>query len=248
MGAVNSDLFGIARPDIVCTCRVEVKLPAGGGKSAAGRPFKVWQGLSDADEATIHSSICDNPILARLLKERKALGTDGSITLSAILIYIDGKQLIERHDIEILYLEMDGSGNNGLEKQAELYNQLFQSYSQAMIEVKKSTDVHMAKMSEGFGTMATAFAEGISKISEHGQQLGKLSRKLERDRRKLTTTLLAMANKSAKAQAPPSSPLDTAIKTIGLIKTLAGDQTDTKAKTETKPTEPQPTGTISGKE
>ncbi|PSM31456.1 hypothetical protein [Haliangium sp. UPWRP_2] len=185
------------------------------------------------------------------MKERKCLGADGSVTLAAKILFIDSNQLIEKHDIEILYLEMDPAGNTSLEKQAELYNQLFQSYSQAMIEVKKSTDVHMAKMSEGFGAMANAFADGLSKISEHGQQLGKLSRKLERDRRKLTTTLLAMASKPAKQQTTPSSPIDTAIKTIGLIKSLANDQNEPKAKTEkseTKPTETQQPGTISGKE
>lgn len=248
-----NELWGVPRPDVTCMARVELRLPAAGGKASMGRPWKVWQGSSDTDESLIHAAICENQLLAKILMQRKVLGQDGSTMLSGKLTFYDSSQTISRHDIEVWYVSLESSDSGHGDKQAEQMHQLFVAYSNAMVEVKKSTDEHVAKLGEGFSHMAKSFSEGLGKLSEHGAQLGKLTRKLERDRRKLSQALLAVATKANKQQTPPQSGIDTAIKAVNLIKGIASTKqsgTDTaieKSDSQTETSKSDQQGSISSK-
>lgn len=248
-----NELWGVPRPDVTCMARVEIRLPGAGGKASMGRPWKVWQGSSDTDETLIHATICENQLLAKIINQRKVLGQDGSTILSGKLSFFDSTQTISRHDIEIWYISLEAPEPGSGDKQAEQLHQLFVAYSHAMVEVKKSTDEHVAKLGEGFSSMAKSFSEGLGKLSEHGAQLGKLTRKLERDRRKLSQALLAVATKNSKPHPQAPSGIDTAIKAVNLIKGISSTKqsaTDTpieKADSQTESGKSDQQGSISSK-
>ena len=223
---MGESLFGIDRPDVVCGARVEVKLPAQRGKPgsiAQGRPLKIWTGQSDADESLIHLAVCENEVLRRLLKDRRLLNADGSCTLAGKLTYFDANQTISKHDIEILYVAIESEEANS--KPEKAMQDLFVAYSQALKDVKASHDNSLAKISEGFGQLAQAFSAGLGKISEQTDQITKLTRRLEKDRRKLTTALLSVTSRRPQPQADSGvRNLELALKGLQLLRDSKDDK------------------------
>lgn len=214
----DTTLFGAPRPDVVCLGRIELKIPASKGKGAIGRPWKVWQGSSDAEESTVHVLICENAVLAKLLTERKVIGADGAALLHGKLTWFDANQVISKHDIEVYYFGIEPDAARGNE--SEYLRHLFDSYSNAMVELKRTTDAHISKLSDGYAQMAKAFADGMGKLSEQNKEHGKMARRLERDRRRLTEALLSVQRQSVQPQKAESLSLETALRAISALKSL----------------------------
>lgn len=224
-------LFGVERPDVVCMARVEIKLPTSArGKPSAGRPMKIWTGSSDADESLIHLAVCENEVLRRLLKDRRALSSDGSATLQGKLTFFDNSQTISKHDIEVYYVGIEPEESNT--RPAEVMQQLFIQYSNAMRDVKSSTDAQLAKISEGFGqiahafgTLAQGFSDGMGKISEQTKEISKLTKRLERDRRKLSQALLSVASRpKAEQRRSDTHTLELTLRAISLLRGFNDDK------------------------
>lgn len=189
--------------------------------------MRVWTGSSDADESAAHLAICENEVLGRLIRDRR-LVTDGSCTLQGKLTFFDGTQVIDKYDIDIFYIEIEAKESIGREH--EVMQKLFEQYSTTMRDMKQSYDSSMAKMTESFGKMSEAFgkmsegfSDGLGKISKQNAQIGKLTTRLERDRRKLNEALIKVVSNSKQPAERESITLDTCIRGLALLKGSGGN-------------------------
>lgn len=219
LGAMSSLFFGATRPLTVVSARIEIKVPVAPSKPSLGRPFKVWSGMSDADEAQVYTLISDSKILNKLLNDRKLL-SDGSCALEAILHFIDGNQIVLRHEFTFDYfaLNLDGSS----ESITAFTQKVLEVYAQQLSDIRENHREMMKAQSDTFGRMAEAFSSGLGKVSKHNKGLNRIARKLETDRAKLTEALLKLSSeRGATAQASGSpSKLMTGIEAIKLLTSL----------------------------
>ena len=182
--------------------------------------MRVWTGNSDADESSVHIAICENQVLGRVIRERR-LSKDGCCALQAKLTFFDNAQIISKHDIEVIFIEIEQGSTVG--KEHEAIHKVFEFYTQAMIAMKSSHDEQLAKFSDGFSKMSEAFARGMGEISQQNKQISKFARKLERDRRNLNEALIQAISQAKRPTEPQdTNMIDTAIRGIGLLKSFGG--------------------------
>lgn len=224
---MGDTFFGCPRPAVTCQARIEVKIPASRHRAQVGRPIRVWTGNSDADESAAHLAICENEVLGRIIRDRR-LSTDGSCTLQGKLTFFDGTQVIDKYDIDVFYIEVESKDSIGREH--EVMQKLFEQYSTTMKDMKQSYDSSMAKMtesfgkiSEAFGKMSEGFSEGLGKISKQNAQIGKITARLERDRRKLNEALITVVSTAKQPAERESITLDTCIRGLALLKGSGGN-------------------------
>lgn len=206
--------FGHARPEIVCASRIDLRVPISPTQGPNGRPLKVWTGTSDAEESLVYLAICENPLLAKVIRSRK-LAPDGFVMLKGTLTHSEGQQNVQTLDIEIQYVELDPK--TAASGEIEWMHKAFETYVKAMTELKKTHDEAMGRMSE-------AFSNGMGKITKHSKDIGKVARKLEKDRAALNAALIkAISEKAAPAQPATKSTLETGIQALTLLKDFGKD-------------------------
>lgn len=214
--------FGHPRPEIVCSSRIDLRVPLSASQGPHGRPIKVWTGSSDAEESQVYLAICENALLARLVRSRK-LAPEGFLMLKGTLSHEEGPQAIQKLDLDFQYVELDSRGAGSLD--TEWMQKAFDTFVRGMTELKKTHDDGMARMSE-------AFSSGMGKITKHSKDIGKVARRLERDRASLNAALLrVLENKSPQATGVKST-LETGIQALTLLKDFSPKGGNDGGKTE----------------
>lgn len=208
--------FGHPRPEIVCASRIDLRVPIAPGLNPHGRPIKVWTGASDAEESAVQLAICEHPLLCKAIRSRQ-LAPDGFLTLKGTLTHSEGTQNVVTLEIEFQFIQLDSRGSVG---DTDWMQKAFDTYVKAMTDLKKSHDDAMSKMSE-------AFSNGMGKITKHSKDMGKVARKLEKDRAALHAALIhALAQKPQAQSNQGKSTLEQGIQALTLIKGFADKPTN----------------------